>query len=212
MLRIANYIKTYGSFPVLHIPQLDLAAGIYWLKGGNGTGKTTFLRSIAGLIPFEGTINATCFDLRKQRKAYTRNVSFAEAEPVYPSFLTGKDLLQFYLQTKGGDKERTKEIITRLEIDSYLQNSVATYSSGMLKKLSLLLAFTGEPVLVLLDEPLITLDTKAVDTLKQLIGEKSRQGVSFLISSHQDLQLQEPCEILAIQQKTIKKETHAAGA
>jgi ABC-2 type transport system ATP-binding protein len=211
MLCIRNYKKAYEGHTVLQIENLQLADGLYWLKGENGSGKTTFLKSLAGLIPFEGVLEVHGINLRKQRRKYTQIVTFAEAEPVYPSFLTGFELLQFYLQTKGGNEKDARQIAEVFDMTSYLNNKVDTYSSGMLKKLSLLLAFTGAPRLILLDEPLITLDVKAVETLQHLILAAHANGVSFLISSHQELTLKEPCQRLRIHQKTIEQDLYAAG-
>lgn len=209
MLRILNYKKTYGSVPVLQIEKLQLTAGVYWLKGENGAGKTTVLKSIAGLVPFDGSIEVDGIDLRKQRMLYTKKVAFAEAEPTYPLFLTGRDLLAFYGKAKEGGESNMAEALGAL---SYLPNQVGTYSSGMLKKLSLALAFVGKPTLVLLDEPFVTLDVKAVETLRQAIAAASKNGVSFLLSSHQEPELDVPCESLCIHQGTIQREAHVAGA
>lgn len=189
MLQLQNYKKHYGSFLVLQIPELILEKGIYWFKGVNGAGKTTLLKSIAGLIPFDGEISVNDLSIRSQRRGYLKIVNYAEAEPFYPSFLTGKDLVDFYLKAKGGLLQPVKEMISAFGMSSYLKNQVGTYSSGMAKKLSLLLAFIGQPKLILLDEPFITLDVEAVTFLHQHIEVLYRSGVSFCISSHQQLQM-----------------------
>lgn len=197
--------------PVLQIENLELEAGLYWLKGQNGSGKTTLLKSIAGLIPFEGSIDVENVSLRKQRRRYTQIVSFAEAEPVFPLFLTGDELLRFYLETKGGDKADALRIAEDLGIAAFLKNKTGTYSSGMTKKLSLLLCFTGRPTLLLLDEPFVTLDVAAVDVLRRLLVERSK-SVSFLLSTHQELELNVRHQTLHIHRQTLQRESHATGA
>jgi ABC-2 type transport system ATP-binding protein len=78
--------------------------------------------------------------------------------------------------------------IESMQMQTYIDSPIGTYSSGMLKKLSLVLAFIGSPRLVLLDEPLITLDSQAIQVLYRWITEKNTQeGISFLLSSHQEL-------------------------
>ena len=62
---------------------------------------------------------------------------------------------------------------------------MGTYSSGMLKKLSLVLAFIGHPKLILLDEPLVTIDKESVPILYSLVKKYSDEGVSFIFTSHQ---------------------------
>jgi ABC-2 type transport system ATP-binding protein len=212
MLQIQNYKKTYSAAPVLSIAELELADGIYWLQGPNGSGKTTLLKSIAGLIPFEGSIAVKGLSLRKQRMEYTRQVSFAEAEPVYPFFLTGRELISFYLKTKGGNTNQAAGLANALGIAPFLANPVSSYSSGMLKKLSLLLSLMGDPSLILLDEPFITLDVNAVAVLQSLIETSVQKGISFLISTHQELALTVTFCTLQIEQRTLKCESNVAGA
>jgi len=204
MLQIADYKKTYAEHPVLSIPALQLPGGTYWLKGENGAGKTTLLKSIAGMIPFEGEIVVDEINLRKNRMAYTKVVSFSEAEPVYPAFLTGRDLLQFYTQTKGRLSPVGERFKQDAGIDRYLEKKIGVYSSGMLKKLSLLLALAGEPKWVLFDEPFVTLDHAAVEFLKNTLQDCHRQGIAVLISSHQQLNLSIPVIEIEIRNQTIE--------
>lgn len=187
LLHLSNYQKSYdhGSATVLQIAQMNLPKGLYWLKGENGSGKTTFLKSVAGLIPFQGNISVEGTDLRKQRTHYRHIVNWAEAEPVYPDFLTGNDLIAFYQSAKGESTGTLKSLVFRLGVEKFLHQKTGSYSTGMTKKLSLVLAFMGQPKLILLDEPLITLDTQTVPIIGQLIREQHQNGVSFLISSHQ---------------------------
>ena len=187
MLVFHDYVKAYGDHLVLKVPDLQLQQGIYWLKGGNGSGKTTLIKSVAGLIPFKGTITAAGNDIGRHRIAYRRIVNYAEAEPVYPVFLTGDDLIRFYIDTKGGNKQQAAKLAASLGVDAYSANKIGTYSSGMAKKLSLVLAFIGAPRLVLLDEPLITLDQQSVETLQDIVGSLYAAGVSFLVTSHQEI-------------------------
>ncbi|RFS24884.1 ABC transporter ATP-binding protein [Chitinophaga silvatica] len=186
VITLRDVKKNYQGIPILDVPSLEIPAGIHWLQGQNGAGKTTCMKVIAGLIPFSGEILLQQqVSSKKDPVTLRRLINYAEAEPLFPSFLTGRDLLSLYINTKGGDKDWITDIVDILGIQGYIDNPVSSYSSGMLKKLSLLLAFTGNPALILLDEPLITIDTAAVDTLYNLIREKNNEGVSFIITSHQ---------------------------
>ncbi len=186
-LEIIGYEKRYSDKIIISIHSINLPMGIYWLRGENGSGKTTLLKSIAGIIPFTGAITACGIDLRKQPTHYKRIVNYAEAEPLYPDFLTGEDLIRFYVDAKTGDNEQVAQLEKIFGVDGFKHNKIATYSSGMIKKLSLMLAFIGRPKVILLDEPLITLDTQAVASLQKLIQTYTENGVSFLITSHQEV-------------------------
>src|SRR3954465_3344407 len=103
MLSFENIKKYYGNFLALKIPSLSIEQGLWWLQGENGSGKTTFLKMIAGLHPFTGNITlGEKFSLKKQRQQYIKAVNYAEAEPLYPTFLTAKDLVCLFCYTKGG--------------------------------------------------------------------------------------------------------------
>jgi len=69
------------------------------LKGGNGTGKSTLFRIISGQIPFKGEVQLNGISLRKEPIKFRSKISFAEAEPQYPLFIKGKELIDFYIDT-----------------------------------------------------------------------------------------------------------------
>jgi len=208
MLSIKNFSKKYisNTSPVLSITHCEIEAGIYWIKGENGSGKTSLLKSIAGLIPFEGSISVEGLDIRSNRMAYAQKVNYAEAEPLYPPFLSGQELIDFYKATKAGSFPGA--LFKDLGIEKFVRQKTSTYSSGMLKKLSLVLAFIGKPTLILLDEPLIALDVSAVDVLQAAIAQYSLAGVSFLITSHQlfNSGLINSATSLVLKEKTLQKE------
>lgn len=190
MIRFTDFKKQYSGQLVLDIPLLEIPQGIYWLKGINGSGKSTLLRSLSGLIPFEGEINIDGINIQKNKRQHRQMVNYGEAAPVYPSFLTGKDLINFYAETKKGDKAECLKHCTALRLsDDVLQKEIGAYSSGMLKKLSLVLAFVGQPKWILLDEPLITLDVEAVQTMLKIVEEKLTKNIGFILTSHQDMDL-----------------------
>ena len=204
MLQFRKVEKYYGAHLALTVPDLDLQKGMYWIQGENGSGKTTFLKMLAGLHPFKGEIflapgergisksfseersSEKSLSILKDRNEFLKSVNYAEAEPLYPPFLTAKDLVELYGATKKADIDAAKQQLEELHIlDAYLQ-PVGTYSSGMVKKLSLVLAFMGNPDWILLDEPLITIDVAAVELVCKWINDwHARKGISFLISSHQ---------------------------
>lgn len=189
MLSLKNISKSYSNHLVFTIPELELHAGTYWLKGSNGAGKSTLLKTMAGLLPFRGDIllNNTV-SLKKNPVNYRYLVNHAEAEPQFPAFLTGEELTRFVCSIKKGTEQQITELKEILGIDNYLNNPTGSYSSGMLKKLSLLLAFIGQPEWILLDEPLTTLDTATQESLCRLINQKHKSGISFLLTSHHDIE------------------------
>ncbi len=187
MIKFENFSKYFNKRLILAIPEFELSTDIYWLKGENGAGKTTLMKSIAGVIPFNGSIIVDGIDIKKQRIPYRLIVNYAEAEPQYPLFLTGTDLIKLYAETKKSSIEQINNLVEMFGISGFVDTKIGTYSSGMVKKLSLVLGFMGNAKFILLDEPLITLDKHSVGVLQNLIETYFLSGVTFLISSHQDI-------------------------
>ncbi len=185
MLELEGLKKTYNSHLILDIKKLKLSAGIYWINGKNGSGKTTLMKILAGVIPFEGSVALHAVDLIKEPIAYRRQINYADAEPLYPSFLTGKELLKFVQAARKDSDINVQALIDIWGIRGFMNDRIETYSSGMIKKLSLALVFIGNTRLVLLDEPLITLEDSALPILFKLMSDRAKVGTSFLFTSHQ---------------------------
>ena len=206
MLQLTNLKKVYGSRLILDIPNLILPDGAHWIKGNNGSGKTSLMKIIAGINPFEGNVVLHGIDLVQKPLEYRQLVSFAEAEPLFPRFLTGWDLIRFVQKTRNEKDYAIDTLVEYFGILSFLPHAVGTYSSGMVKKLSLLLPFIGSVRLILLDEPLITLEDSFLPKLFSLIKERQKQGVSFILSSHQPFQESQfiPTSKILIENQTAK--------
>jgi len=196
MLHFIKFKKFYGNFPALTIDDFAINPGIYWIKGVNGSGKSTLLKSIAGILAFDGDIVLDGgISIKKQPVAYRRLVNFAEAEPLFPEFLTGMEMVKLFASAKDAPAGQEQQYIDSMKMQTYIDRPTGTYSSGMLKKLSLVLAFLGNPKLIVLDEPLITIDTESLKILYSWIREQHRDnGVSFMLSSHQALDAEEHLE------------------
>lgn len=188
MLQINNLQKKYGDKTILNIKNLQIAKGITHLKGINGSGKTTFSKIVAGLIPFEGDLLLfEKYSPVATKSAYRMKVNYAESEAIYPDFLTANDLIAYTGKAKRALEEDQNSISEIFGVNEYLYDHIGTYSSGMLKRLSLALAFLGKPSLILLDEPFNTLDTSAIEILKNMIETHHGRGVNFILVSHQDI-------------------------
>src|ERR1700710_265269 len=116
MLQFVNYKKAYGSYPALQIPDVNLNAGIYWIKGVNGSGKSTLLKSIAGILSFDGDILLDeTISIKKHPVAFRKLVNFAEAEPLFPEFLTGKEMIALFASAKDAPKGQENPFIERMQ-------------------------------------------------------------------------------------------------
>lgn len=185
LLSVSGFRKKYPSGFEFTLDRLELQQGIHLIQGENGSGKSTFLKALAGIHPAEGEIILQEISLRKNPLVYRMKIGYAEAEPVFPEFLSAHDLIQVVAQAKKSDKHQIEFLTEKFGIQNFSSYPIGTYSSGMLKKTALLLAFLGRPSLVILDEPFTTIDVATQEILSNLILEQSQSGVSFLLTSHQ---------------------------
>lgn len=206
MIQISNYKKAYDGHIILEIANLQLEAGVHWILGKNGSGKSTLFKSILNIIPFEGKIEINGIESSKIEAR--RLLGFSEAEPKFPATVSGYDILQFMAEIKHADNQQVDGLVKVWGVDLYWKNAIGSYSSGMLKKISLISAFLGKPSWVILDEPFILIDAQTLTYLQELIVNYVRNhNTSFLISSHQvfDLDAALPIYSYLIQDAKIAK-------
>lgn len=195
----------YGQHTVLAIAALQLSPGLYWLQGENGSGKTTFLKLLAGLVPFRGDASINAVSIHNQPTQYRQAVHYVEAEPLYPPYLTGLDLLHFHLITRRATATQLQTLTETFKLTDFMHKPVGTYSSGMIKRLSLALVFLGQPKVLLLDEPLVTLDAQSQVTTLLEMTAAVQQGKLVIFTSHQppESTALPPYQTLAIANQTI---------
>ncbi len=187
MLEVSSFIKTYKGYTVLDVPELHIPAGVSWFQGINGSGKSTFFKSISGIIPFEGEVFLDqSLSLKKSPLEFRRQINYSFAEPRYPEFVSGKEILDYYRSVYEWPQERLEELIDLFGVRSFYGSRIGTYSSGMLKKISLISVFAGTPRILALDEPFTTIDTATQEILLERLRECLAQGQSIFIASHHD--------------------------
>lgn len=199
MLSVSGFRKKYPSGFQFTLGQLKLQPGIHLIQGENGSGKSTFLKALAGIHDCEGEIALGGISLRKNPLDFRMKIGYAEAEPVFPEFLNADDIIQVVAASKKAEKPQIESLKEKFGVHKFSSYPIGTYSSGMLKKTALLLAFLGSPNLIILDEPFTTIDVASQEILTGLILEQSKSGVSFLLTSHQS----NPLDHLSFTSKTV---------
>ena len=190
LIVVDNVTKTFDYKDALKNVSFAVPAGqICGLLGPNGAGKTTLFRLLMGILKAtEGRITIEGLDAFEDRVQVKRLIGFLPDEPVFYSYLTGREHLRLSAAMHGlsADEalDRMEPLIKRMRLDDDIDNYAEDYSRGMKKKLGLLLAMLHQPRLLVLDEPTNGLDVEATRLFYDLIHETAAEDVTVLFSTH----------------------------
>ena len=191
MLKIKNYSKTYnGEKYVVENLSLEVNKGdLFAFIGHNGAGKSTTIKSIAGILPFEkGEIYIDGLSVANNPVECKSIIAYIPDNPDLYESLTGIQYLNFIGDVYKISKDIRKNIIEKyaklFEIYDDLNNLVGSYSHGMKQKLAIISAFLHSPKLLILDEPFVGLDPKAAFLVKQAMSEFCEKGGAIFFSTH----------------------------
>ena len=185
MIEVKNLTKRYGKFIANNNLSLVTDSGeLTVLLGPNGAGKSTLIKSICGLLRFEGSVTIDGHD-NHSIEAKRILGYIPEIPAVYP-MLTISEHLEFIARAyKLTDWNSTAaELLSRFELDDKKNKLGKELSKGMMQKLSICCAILTKPHAVIFDEPLVGLDPHAIRELKSLIVEMKREGCAMIISTH----------------------------
>jgi Cu-processing system ATP-binding protein len=189
MIGIAGLAKRYGAQEVLRAIDLEVAAGrVTAIVGPNGTGKTTLIKAILGLVrPDAGTITVDGAVVGDDC-AYRARIGYMPQIPRFPQNLTGAELLAMLRDMRSGSssapQEIDEELIERFGLGAQLGKPVRTLSGGTQQKLNAVMAFLFSPRLLILDEPTAGLDPASSAAFKDKILAERDAGRTFVLSSH----------------------------
>lgn len=190
LVEIDQVTKTFGQKVALKNISFSVPSGqICGLLGPNGAGKTTLFRLLMGILKAtEGKLLIDGLDAFEDRVEVKRRIGFLPDEPVFYSYLSGREVLELSAAMHGLEPAaamaRISPIIARLRLAEDINNYAEDYSRGMKKKLGLLLALLHQPRLLVLDEPTNGLDVESVHLFYDLISETASQGTTVLFSTH----------------------------
>ncbi len=171
------------------VRDLDLAVpqgAVYGFLGPNGSGKTTTIRLLLGLLrPQSGTIRVLGQAMPAQRVAIARHVGSMVETPSLYDHLSGFDNLELTRRALGVDIGETGRVLSLVDLASQAGGRVGAYSLGMRQRLGIARALLGRPRLLILDEPTNGLDPAGVADMRRLIRALPQaEGVTVFVSSH----------------------------
>lgn len=185
MLKVKNLTKKYEKVLAVNKVSFEINSGeIGVLIGPNGAGKSTTIKSIAGLLRFDGEIS---IDGKPNKSIEAKRIfGYVPESPSLYESLSVWDHLEFVARAYGlQDWSDTAEaLLTRFDMDDKKNKVGKDLSKGMQQKVSICCALLIKPHMVMLDEPMIGLDPKAIKELKEMFIELRNSGCAVLISTH----------------------------
>ncbi len=175
----------YGRFHALKDVEFKIPEGVIaGLVGPNGAGKTTLMKTIMGLIRFDGKIEISSY-----------NIGYLSEEEGYYEYLTGYEYLNYFAQLYESPVQTVENVLKMVGLNGRENDLVKKYSKGMKRRLGIARTLLSSGNIIILDEPMSGLDPKIKAELRNIILSIS-ENKTFIISSHQLRDIEEICDWL----------------
>ena len=184
MIEIKNLHKTFGKVTVLDGVNISIdQSGIYAVLGPNGSGKTTILKSILGMvIPKAGDILISDKSIIGQSD-YRNQIGYLPQIAQFPENLTVQEIIDMVTDVRG-EQANSSHLIEQFELQPFLSKKLTTLSGGTKQKVNIVLTFMFDNPIIILDEPTAGLDPVSMIFLKELIQSEKERGKTILITTH----------------------------
>ncbi len=208
MLELLDVSKSYRGVPAVRALTLSAAPGqVIGLLGPNGSGKTTTVRMIVGLLrPSQGAVRWRGVDIQRQLLDYQANVGYVPEEPRLYPYLAATE----YLELVGGLRDIPRATLAR-RIDRFLElfaldtdryAPLSSFSKGMRQKVLIAAALLHDPDLLILDEPNSGLDVASALVFRSLLATLAERGKVIIYSSHMLDAVEKVCQDVVILHKS----------
>lgn len=202
MLKVKNLSKKYPANERFSAHNVTFSVGageVVGLVGSNGAGKSTIIKSVIGVLPFqEGKIKINGFDIETQGEQAKRHIGYVPDDHSVYDKLTGREYINYIGSLYGATKEQKQYAVTQLakqfDIEYALDTQIANYSHGMKQKICILGAIVHQPALWVLDEPMVGLDPQTMALLVKFIRNYADENHAVLFSSHSLDTVQKACD------------------
>lgn len=212
MLKVKTITKKYSDKKVIDNFSMNVSQGeILALYGRNGSGKTTLITVIGGLTDFEGEIEFKGIPLRSKGEnyQYLENIGILLNDQFSYDFMTVDEFIELNINLKDVDNKKDtydykNQLIKLLFLEDFQSELMKNLSLGTKQKVMLLLSLIHKPSLILLDEPLVNLDTKSKENIINFLKEYVEENVATLIFSSHDINLINNLATTVVNMKDLK--------
>lgn len=206
MLKIQNLSKRYKNSNYYSVKDLNITINdgeIFGFLGKNGAGKSTTIKCLTGILPFEeGKIEVCGYDIAKDPINAKLNIGYVPDNHAVYENLTGKEYVNYmgniYRVPKDKIKERLDEFASLFNMTGAIDRQIRSYSHGMKQKICIIAALIHNPKFWVLDEPLMGLDPQSTAEIKGYMLEHKKKGNSVFFSSHNIDMVEKLCDRVAI--------------
>ena len=198
-ISVAALTKSFGAAKAIDGLDLTVAAGeVHGFLGPNGSGKTTTIRVLLGLLrPDAGEVRLLGGDPWRDAVALHGRLAYVPGDVVLWPTISGGEVIDLLGRMRGGlDRRRRDELLERFDLDP--RKKARTYSKGNRQKVALIAALASNAELLLLDEPTSGLDPLMESVFQQCVQEVRRQGRTVLLSSHILAEVEALCDRVSI--------------
>ncbi|MBB3072798.1 ABC-type multidrug transport system ATPase subunit [Paenibacillus baekrokdamisoli] len=182
-----NVHKIIKDQTIIQDLNLQVTRGqILALCGGNGAGKSTILRMIAGILqPSQGEIWVDGLRWMDNRKRYAELIGYMPDDYHFNQGLTAQETMTFWAKLRGLTKARAVEVLAEVGLEKTGTKPVSSFSKGMRQRILFAQALLARPALLVMDEPTNGLDPYWMESFIQLINKAAADGQTILFSTHQ---------------------------
>jgi ABC-2 type transport system ATP-binding protein len=186
VIRLHDVVFSYdGQLPALTVPSLEIDAGLTVVIGPNGAGKSTLLRMLAGVeAPKQGTITIDGADLWRDELASRRHLAFVPEYPELTPYATVIDVLRLVASVRHAPLGSVLDALEHVGLLAVGARTVRELSMGQRRRAMLATALLGQPSIVILDEPLETLDAEMRDFVRDWVFTRRDAGGTVIVATH----------------------------
>jgi ABC-2 type transport system ATP-binding protein len=191
MIELVHLSKKFGDLLAVDDVNLTLAKGEFFaMLGPNAAGKTTTIKMLAGLIkPTTGHARIAGFDVQQQPLEARRRLAYVPDFPFLYDKLTGWEFLRFTGQlfhlAEARIEANARDLIARFHLLEHINRPIETLSHGTRQRVAIASALLHDPEVFVVDEPMVGLDPQHARIIKDVLKERSRAGMTVLVSTHQ---------------------------
>jgi ABC-2 type transport system ATP-binding protein len=190
MIELKDLTKRYGNTLAVDCLNLQVARGeIFGFIGPNGAGKTTTSRMMGGVLaPTEGSVVIDGINMADEPEGVKKRIGFIPDRPFLYEKLTGMEFMRFSADLYGVDghvfREKSLGLLKKFGLSDWSHELIESYSHGMKQRLIISAALLHEPVVIIVDEPMVGLDPAAIKMVKDLLRHLADGGTTIFMSTH----------------------------